>query len=500
MIKKLFFFFTFLLGCIPFQAQIISGKVLNSGSLKPVDNVAIITNLKTGTISNSSGIYQLNLKNIKTITFSCLGYQSITINVDKLKQQKFIISLSEKINLLDEIRLNLSKKSLDSILMKSEKSMKENYISDATKQGFYAYEKQNMSFKKLELDLKSSTLMSRKKRKLAKQELAEFSNQLVNQNPEFTEEFYGEIASKKITSKKTKKLLSVSNINNISGYKKNDIGNGLTLKKVEQELQNIVLKHLKDDKIYKLKTGLFKIEDSLSLKEVTRKNDSIKKDNSFSQFMLTNYKSEAENKGLFVQKQNQNNFYNQKYYKHKLEKDEFLGSNLFYVVSFKPRKSKAKFSGKMYINPTDFTIKKISYKYAKGKRGEHINLKWVLGIKYSENENETVLFYEKNEEGKIYTSYYKNSFKNYAYLNRPIKFIENSADKEKVKFNIKVEVIVSENKEFLANNIASVSEKSIKNYTKEDYKKRSKYITKEKYLTSNWKNKKLIIEYLEKYQ
>ena len=43
----------------------------------------------------------------------------------------------------------------------------------------------------------------------------------------------------------------------------------------------------------------------------------------------------------------------------------------------------------MYINPNDFTITKIEYKFAEGKRGQNLNLKWLLGIKVSENINKT---------------------------------------------------------------------------------------------------------------
>ena len=168
-----------------------------------------------------------------------------------------------------------------------------------------------------------------------------------------------------------------------------------------------------------------------------------------------------------------------------------------YVVSFKPRKSKSKFSGKVYINPYDFTIKKLIYKYAKGKRGEHVNLKWLLGIKYSENENSTILLYQKNEIGKVYTSYFKQTIKNYAYINRPIKFIENAKEKEKVKFNIKVEVIMNEITEVLLNNTSSVPEESITTNKKEDFNRRKQYISKEAYLASNWKNRRLIDIYLK---
>jgi hypothetical protein len=154
----------------------------------------------------------------------------------------------------------------------------------------------------------------------------------------------------------------------------------------------------------------------------------------------------------------------------------------------------------VYINPSDFTFKKVIYSYADGKRGAHLNLKWTLGVKYAENEKNSVLFYEKEKTGKVYTSYYKNSFKNYGYVNRSIKFIENSKEKEKVTFNIKVEAVVSENIETLLFNTKSAKKESIKNYQKEDIMRLKEYISKEEYELSYWKNRSLIKKYLKKYE
>jgi hypothetical protein len=378
--------------------------------------------------------------------------------------------------------------------------MNKNYYSKPIMQNFYAIENQKMEFLKLELDLKSSYILSRKNRKLTQNELEQFSNQVQDQNLEFSKEFSGVVSSKKITTKKTNKEFRIYNIDSVIGYKKNEIIKNLTIHNIQEKLQTIVLKHLNKDKTYKIKTGLFKIKDSLSFKKVSEINDSIEKDNSYNKPRITDYKRETDINGLFLSRKNEFNFFNRKYYNHKLEKNEFLGTHKYYVISFDPRKSKAKFAGKVYINSSDFTFKKVIYKYAKGRRGDHINLKWALGIKYSENEKSSVLFYEKEKTGKVYTSYYKNSFKNYAYIDRPIKFVENSKEKKKVKFNIKVEVVVSENIETLLYNTEFIKKESIRNYTKEDFIRLKEYISEGEYELSPWKNRNLIEKYLKNYE
>mgnify|MGYP003667507101 FL=1 len=500
MFKKLLIIYLFFFGCFASKAQIISGKIFSLETKKPIEKVAIATNINTGTTSNKLGNFKLDLKNVKTITFSFLGYKTKTLTINGLRKINFNIYLSETINQLDEIELKIAKISLENLIQKTVDSMKKNYISTAVKQDIYVFENQKMDFKKLELDLESSSLLSRKKRKLAQIEFENFSNSLKETNPEFSKEFNGNVSSKKIKSKKTAKNVAIIKVNEIVGYRKKDIGNGVTINNIQDKIQNIILKHLKNDKTYKVKTGLFKVEDSLSFKEVSKKTDSLNNNNSFGEFRIANNKRATENKGSFFKNNNETNFLNVKYYNQSLEKNETVNGLKMYVISFKPRKSKAKYTGKVYIDPYDFTVKKLIYKYAKGKRGEHVNLKWLLGIKYSENENATTLFYEKDKFGKIYTSYYKQIIKNYAYINRPIKFIENSKEKEKVKFNIKVEVILNETTETLLNNTSYIPEETVITLKKEDFKKKKQYISYKKYLASNWNNRKLIAAYLKKYE
>ncbi|QTE23408.1 carboxypeptidase-like regulatory domain-containing protein [Polaribacter cellanae] len=488
----------FLLSLATFS-QTITGKVVSENSLKPIENVSIATNLKTGTTTNPFGKYTLNLNNVETITFSFLGYSTKTLSKKQLIALNYRVSLAESVNQLDEIQLNLATISLDSLLIKSEKSMKENFLKETTKQEIYAIESQKMDFKKLDVALKSSSILSRKKRKLAEKDLEEFSKNLQKRKPEFSSEYKTIVKSRTIYEPKVKKTLTFYIPDSIQGYNKANIGAGITVKNISKRLQNIVLKHLNKEKTYKVKSGWFKVEDSLSLKKVIEKNDSIEKSNSFSNVRISDFLMHTNKESTFFNKDAQHNFFNRKYYNHHLEKNEFLGSSKYYVISFEPRKSKAKYAGKIYINASDFSIKKIAYKFATGKRGEHLNLRFLFGVKFSENKNSVTLFYEKNESGKIYLSYYYKTKTSYAYVNRPIKFIENTKEREKVKFNIKVEVNISDTEEILLKEPTIIDASKIKTFKKEDLKKRTTYLSKEKYENSPWKNRTKIKEYLQKY-
>ncbi|QTD37913.1 carboxypeptidase-like regulatory domain-containing protein [Polaribacter batillariae] len=499
MTQKLHVFMLLFLISLATFSQTITGKVVSENSLKPIENVSIVTNLKTGTVTNEFGKYTLDLKNVKTITFSFLGYATKTLSKNQLIALNYNVNLSESVNQLSEIQLNLATISLDSLLMKSEKSMKENFLTEATKQEMYAIESQKMDFKKLDLELKSSSILSRKNRKLAEKELKDFSKNLQQRKPEFSSEYKSVVKSKNICEPKVKKHLTFYIPDTVEGYKKASIGSGITVKNISKKLQNIVLKHLSKEKTYKIKSGWFKVEDSLSFKKVIKENDSIEKSNSFSNLKISNFLMDTNKESTFFNKTAQNNFFNRKYYHHQLEKNEFLGLSKYYVISFEPRKSKAKYAGKIYIDASDFSVKKIAYKFADGKRGEHLNLKLLLGIKYSDNENEVTLYYEKNKLGKIYPAYYYRAITRYAYVNRPIKFIENTKERNKVKFNVKVEVNIFETTEVLLKAPTIIEASTLKPFRKEDLKKRTTYLSKETYENSFWKNRSIIQQYLQKY-
>ncbi|QVY66192.1 carboxypeptidase-like regulatory domain-containing protein [Polaribacter sp. Q13] len=503
MIKKLLYATLLFLNIIVINSQTISGKVINQNNSNSIEKAALLTDLKSGTTSDETGTYTLNLSKVKTLTVSCLGYQSKIITKKQLINNHYIINLLEDVNQLDEFQLNLTKVTLDSLLIKTATNMKENYLSSPVKQDVYAIENQNLDFKKLEFELNASSLLSRKKRKLAEKELMQFADNLQEKNPAFGTEFKATVLNKKFYSEERKKEVDSYKVEAIQGFKKLDIGNGVTLENITQRLQNIVLKQLNSKNTYKVKSGLFKLEDSLSMAETTRVADSIAKDNTFSDYNQSYPLRNLKYTSVFFNASTEKNFLDQKYYEHQLEENEILGTKKYYVVSFTPNKSKSKYSGKMYIDPTDFFIKKIKYTYADGKRGQHLNLKFLLGIKFSENEHNVTIFYEKDKDEKIYSSYIKESKTNYAYIDRPIKFIENADERNKVKFNIKVEINVKEDRETYVNNIRNFDSDSFKKKTKEEikeaYKKRTLFMTSEAYDASNWKDKTLIHQYLAQY-
>jgi hypothetical protein len=330
--------------------------------------------------------------------------------------------------------------------------------------------------------------------------LTEYADNLKNSNPNFSNEFYGSIVAKKVYSEKTKKLLNVDKIDSVQGYKTMQNKKKITIEDAQNDLQNIVLKHLNKNKTYKVSSGLFPIEDSLSIKEVINEVDSMQIKNTFNGYLAMSGFNTASVRSRFFNFAKQKNFLSQKYYDHILENNISVGTQLMYVLRFEPKKSKSKYSGRIFIDPTDFTIAKIDYEFADGKRGQNLNLKWLLGIKVSEDINKVTLLYEKNKENKVYVSYYKETRGTYAYVHRPIKFKENSETKNKVKFDIKIELDTKEITEVLVLDSFNIEAEEIKPVKKDSPKKRFGYISLDTYNKTNWKNRQLISTYSKKWE
>ena len=73
-----------------------------------------------------------------------------------------------------------------------------------------------------------------------------------------------------------------------------------------------------------------------------------------------------------------NNILNTDLYSYQFENTTVFNDDLVYIISYSPRKGKAKYTGKLYITDEDFAVIKLDFKYAKGKRGQKFNLKLLL--------------------------------------------------------------------------------------------------------------------------
>lgn len=444
MLKKLLVIGCFLQLTHTLSSQVITGKIIDTALQKGIENVAIQTNKDQGTVSDKNGNYKISAKNVSYVTFSKLGFATKTISLNELKKLNFTIALKEKSTQLKGFQLNIFKISLDSLLVKTKRSMQKNFVSYPIKSNFYVSENQIFDFKKLDLKFKSSSLLERKKEKLAKVDLQNFADAIKKSNPDIPRVFLGTLETKNYYSEKLKKNFSQKKTDSIIGFKPLDSTKIFSLDKLQNQTKQLILKYLDKNKTYKVKSGLFKVEDSVAFGKSKMIKDSSKLKNSFTAYKTNGYVDTVFKRAGFFKNNDETNFLNTKYYKHQLLTNEFFKDSNHYIIYFKPRKSKAKYEGKIYINPKDFTISKVNYEFSKGKKGESLNLKLLLGVKYSENKHTGIILYQKNRNNEYYVAYSKEAISRYTYANRPFKFIENSKEKNKIKLSVKLEFNMNE--------------------------------------------------------
>lgn len=481
--NTIFSFIVFLCFFQSICAQKINGKVIDSISLIPIPNVAIQINKDVGDFSDEDGLFSLEINESTQITFSCLGYTTKTISLEDLKNANFIVKLTETYQNLVEVNLNLKKLGLDSLLYKINKNLTTNYKNEPIKQTVFFRRSNKADFKKVDFDLDRSTLLTRENRKLANKDFDDFSRKIKTSKSTFYTDYNAIYYSKNIFIENLKKSHILSKIDSAKGYRITTDQEDFTLEQVQEKAQNLVLKYLDKSKTYKVKSGFFKVEDTISIGKM---NDDLNESKgTFNNGALKRDISRTKSEFGFLNADNFNNFLDQNYYKHKLKGITFIDDVMLFIIYFSPRKSKAKYSGNLFVNATDFAITRIDYEYADGKRGEHLNLKLLLGVKFSENEKKGTIIYKKDSTNVYRILYAKEKQGRYFYVNRSFKFVEHSSEKNKIKFGVQLEGNFYSTTELVVLKTTQITDEIFK--TKDKFKK-IPFLSIIEYNTSNWKN------------
>jgi hypothetical protein len=502
MIRFLFFVIILLsLNSIDGFSQKIEGKVVSKKTDLGIFNVAVKTDTNIGTTSKENGVFTINLSNANTITFSCLGYQTKIVEIAVLQENNYIVYLQENVNVLDEIKITASAINLDSLLLKTQKNMRLYFVAeDSLQQTFYSYSKQIIKpTKASDVDLKRTNLLDRKQTKLARAELDSLVEKYADKPGTITEEFYVSKEPALLINDKSEKETTSTHIKTIAGFKNNYIDETISVDEMDKIFKNTLLKYLDTTKSYKVKTGLFTIDKDISFQKISEMKDSVENDNNFTaSYGLLRY-DEAKVETSFFLKEDELNFLSRKYYNHIINEPTYVNNKKFYSVSFYPRKSKSKFFGTILIDYENITISRINYSYAEDKRGDHINLKFLLGVKYSENNKEISIHYKTLPTGRLFVKYFKETKQSYAYISRPLTFTENKGwfeKKDKVKIDFTFEVNFTEGKEVFYETPVILSKNEWKTINKDENKKKFPFLSKEAYEATNWRNKNLIENYL----
>lgn len=459
-------FILLLTGFICFQASgQIRARIIDAGTGDPIPYANIQCN-NQGLISNEEGYFSLSEANSgdnTPVVVSYIGYAAIQTTPGIIKANDNTVKLTPAMFELDEVKTR-TPPSPESIIATVRKNLKQNYYPAEKPFENKIFMRQSGSFapKTLDVEIDKSTGFSKSALKQVNSDLAKFTSGVIKFPPkEYTDvlfKYYG------VPEKKTYKL-EVSKATKLKDEKRS-----ASLEGMEKNATALFLKHLDTTKYYRIKSGWFGSRDTVSLRR-----DFNNKKRKQPKTELTDLKNSYY--GVL----NENNILSQDfefihkpdYYEYKNEGSVLLpDGNFAYVVSFRPDRGRAKYVGKLFVSEGDFAVIRADYKLAEGKKAEGLNLKLLLGVKYSQNLKSGTMIYKQRPGGDGYYLQYMSAEEGqYFYVNRPLKFIELSdAEKDVVAFDFKVEGNVYNKTEYLNLGRNEISDSDFEAAKEHDFK------------------------------
>ena len=466
-------------------AQNITGKIVDAKTNESIPYANVIINNSENVVSNDEGYFTISESNgsdASTLAVSYLGYRDRQMTVQELKSQQLIVSLEPGIVELEDVNVSNVKPDPLSIMAEVKKHLNQHYKSESlpVKNKIFLRETAVTKPSVLKLDITKSTGFTKEDLKSVNTQVKIFTSKLTRQPSVVFSDMLCNYYS--VTKRKDDKALFSSKLEVIKATKLVDENKSSSLDDIEEKAKNVFLQHLDSTKYYRVKSGWFGSHDTISLRKDFHKN--IKSS------LVNNKKSDINS---FVC---QNNFlYSTKLtfvskpemYSYTYEGVIYSKEHEFvYVLSFKPRKSKAIYTGKLYISENDYAILRADYDLAEGETAGGFNMKFLLGIKSSENVSKGTLIYKQNPSGEgYYLQYGTEETGMYLYLNRPIKFIE-LTDKERdvLAIDLKIEANMKTKKEYLNILKSESSEAGIEAVKEQEFK----YLQLKRYDPKIWKD------------
>jgi hypothetical protein len=462
--------------CLDASSQ-ISGKIVDATTGEPIPYANIQCGTK-GMISNTEGFFSLSETDAENnpVVISYIGYTVVQTTADAIKENQ-TIKLKPAVFELDEVKVR-EQPSAEAIMATVRKNLNKNYVPSEKPFESKIFIRQSNVFtpKVLNVELDKSTGFTKNNLKAFNSDFSKFTNSVIKHPPkEYTDvllNYYG------VPQKKTYKM-DVS-----KATKLRDETRATSLEGIEKNATAMLLKHLDTTKYYRIKSGWFGSRDTVSL----RKDFNNKKKKKDPNTELTNLKNSfygvLTNNNLLSK--DYEFIHDPKAYEYKNEGSVMLADgNFAYVITFKPNRGRALYSGKLYVTEDDFAVIRADYKLLDGKKSEGVNLKLLLGVKYAQNVKTGTMIYRMRPGGDgYYLQYASTEEGQYIYVNRPLKFIELSdSEKDVVAFDFKIEANMSEKTEYLNLERNEISDSKFESVQEKDFK----YVSIKQYDPAIWK-------------
>lgn len=465
-----------LLSAFIVQSQSLSAIILEKGTGNPIPYAAVKIDDYNGVISNEEGIFTINNPNVKSIIISCLGFQELEISIDAIIKADYKIELETSVNQLNEILISNKLPNIDSIIFNIRKNFKQNHDLANTELELFSRRTSYFDFKNFEIDVKKAQAIPKKALSELNDEVSRLTSNVIKSNSKSFNDFSGNLfigdsSKTKLIPKQSTELV--------------DVKNDYSVEKVQERSQTIFLKALDTNLTYKVRTGIFKVEDSLSFNEITVKDEpsthSVKELKSRLTPLLSNIQN-FENTII-------GEILDTKLYDFSIRDVTFTDGSMAYVIDFKPRKGKAKFAGTLIVMSNNYAIKRLDYSFAEGKRGTKVNLKLIAGVKYVEEGELGSIHFEKDIDNRYKPFYIQQNSVNYVYVSRPFTFIENSSNKNKFGFKILIEGRMVDKSEMLVTGSKSITQNGFDSL---EEPKNIRFTKLSQYTPSIWENQQVL--------
>ncbi|MCX7549434.1 carboxypeptidase-like regulatory domain-containing protein [Xanthomarina sp. F2636L] len=453
-------------------AQQVSGKVVTKTN-EPIPFATIQIGPNYGVITNEEGSFSIDTEGFKasdSVHISCMGFEKIGFELQEFSSKTF--KLDEQVNELYEVYLTNKPLTIDSIMYYVNRNLKSNYKNNLVTYDIFSRRTEYIIGKDADFEIDKSTGFKKKQLEAFNKDFDALERSLLNNKSKQYTEFVGKLNIKDVESSKLEVDKAIRLL---------DERNDQSVENLAEKGQELILKHLDKDKIYTVKSGWFKVSDSVSLDE--EKNNKME-DTINSLKFIRNMVQKMVNDHGFSSKTILNFITDTRKYEYEIKDITFIGSEMVYVIEYAPRRGSADFEGTFYVSNETFAILRADYKFAKGRIGEKLNLKLLLGIKYIEQNKRGFVIYKKHKDGYYSPNYMTDQLDRYFYVDRPIKFKDNNS-REKVSFDFKVEGIFKEKNEILVMGEKDITPSEF-NATKE--KRKIDYETLKAFNPNYWKD------------
>ncbi|WP_158211908.1 carboxypeptidase-like regulatory domain-containing protein [Robiginitalea sediminis] len=445
-----------LMAFLLFTVQLVSAQartftLQDAENAKPIPFATVVTGPGSGTITNEEGIFTIDLSSVSgDLKISCLGYRSLAVAPSDMPPGQNILQLQPAAINLNEVRVGGAIPSADAIVRQVRERLDENHPSSGPGYTIFYRESDHMKFDDLVLELEKASDLNREELREADARLRQLGADIVKANVREYLDFGGVWKAVSDTSS----ILQVDQAIELVDHSRD-----FSMDNIQKRAQAIILDHLDTTQTYKMKTGLFKIEDSISpgqeFAEGSEREDSIG----------TGYLKEKVSRlmamGGWKDGTRLRSFLDPDAYEYRFLDATYFDGYYVYAIGFEPGKRKSKYSGVLYVEANSFAVLKADYRYARGKGGDKVNLKLLLGIKYEENLSRGTVIFKRNEDNTFFPYYIEIDSGNYVYLHRELKFIENSPARKKVRFDFLLEGRARERESMLVQPVAAGSGASL---------------------------------------